>query len=155
MAQDRIAYRIYYRRKVEFGGLACPYVFTVEPKTGDLTFDTTILYRLSSRDLETSQSRALHHFDGKVVIREIEPETSFIDQIFVTVTDAFGTAHILRAKAKTLQSADSDYLILRRGDEVAVEFDGFQSIERPTAVTITAKGYYQPAVPKNALSAFW
>ena len=142
VAQERVAYRIFYRRKVEFSGLACPYVFTYDRMRGEWLLDTTIIYGLDSKELESSQPRRLQRFDGRLIVREVEPEVSHIDQISVVVTDRLGRPHLLRPQLEALRGSDGKYLILRQGDEVALTFDGFDRIEGPMDFRIEAKGYY-------------
>lgn len=144
IAQNRIVYRIFYRQKQLFGPLLCPYVFTFHPQKNEWIFDTTILYKLNRKDLEKSQSRSLQRFNGSLIIREIEPEISYIDEITVIAFDRFGQSHILRPDRKALQTADNEYLIIKQGDEVHLNFDGYSKIKGATHFRIKAKGYYTP-----------
>lgn len=144
IAQDNIVHRLFYRREVVFGGLACPYVFTYDINRGAWLFDTTILYGLNRRGLEDSQLRPLSRFDGRLIVREVEPESSHIDQISVVVVDRLGQLHILQPQLKILDSADGDYLILHQGDEVHLNFNEFQHIKGAVSFRVEAKGYYVP-----------
>jgi tetratricopeptide (TPR) repeat protein len=145
IAQARITHRLFYRvRRESYYGLACPYVYTFDEGSGRWLFDTTIIYKLNGADLEALQSRPLERFDGKLIVREVEPEVSHLDQIAVVVTDRRGWSHTLRPQLKTLVNADGQYLVLRRGDEVNLTFEGFGLIDRPKSFRIEAKGYYVP-----------
>jgi hypothetical protein len=79
-----------------------------------------------------------------LIVREVEPEVSYLDQISVVVVDRFGRSHVLRPQLKVLRNADTEYLVLRRGDERHLTFEGFERIERPQYFRIEAKGYYVP-----------
>lgn len=64
--------------------------------------------------------------------------------IAVVVTDRRGRPHTLRPQLKELVNDDGQYLVLRRGDEVHLTFDGFGLIDGPKSFRIEAKGYYVP-----------
>lgn len=145
IAQARITHRLFYRvRRETFGDLACPYVYTFDAGSGRWLFDTTIIYKLNRAELEALQSRSLERFDGRLIVREVEPEVSHLDQIAVVVTDHRGRSHTLRPQLKALINADGQYFVLRQGDEVHLTFEGFELIDRPVSFRVEAKGYYVP-----------
>lgn len=145
IAQARVANRIFYRaRRLPLEGAACPYVYTFDAVQGRWLFDTTIIHRLDRKELETTQSRTLKRFNGRVIVREVEPEISYLDYLAVVVIDRLGRSHVLRPHIQTLRDADSKYLILRPGDEIHLTFKGFEHIEEPERFRIEAKGYYVP-----------
>ncbi len=153
LVQDAIVHRVYFRQQIEFGGLACPYVFTFDPQTNDWQFYTTIIYGLNHQSREALQARPLGNFDGRLILREVEPEVSYLDQIAVVVVDSAGTSHVLRSQVKLLERADGQYLVLRRGDAVELSFAGFDRIHAPQHFSIEAKGYYVPLSGSAGLRA--
>lgn len=144
ITQNRVVYRIFYRQNSLFGSLACPYVFTYDEDRSDWRFDTTLIYGLNGKELESSQSRPLRRFNGHLMIREVEPEVSYLDKISVVVLDRLGRIHILQPQLKALQGVDGKYLILRQGDEVHLTFEGFDRIEGAAHFRVEATGYYLP-----------
>lgn len=145
IAQARVAHRIFYRaRRLPLAGAACPYVYTFDAIQGRWIFDTTIIYRINRKELETTQSRTLKRFDGRVIVREVEQEISYLDQVTVVVIDGLGKPHILLPHLQTLRGADGKYLLLRSGEEIHLTFEGFERIKKPEQFRIVAKGYYAP-----------
>lgn len=144
LVQNLVAHRIYYRRAGFFAGKACPYVYTFGPSARGWLFDTTVIYGLDAPWREATQVRPLARFDGRLLIREEEPEVSHLDEVSVSVVDIAGVTHVLRPQLKSLREVDGDYLILHRGEEVALQFDGFERIAKPARYFINAHGFYVP-----------
>lgn len=130
----------------------CPHVYTYNTEQQAWSYDTTILYKLVGKESETVQTRALKNFDGRLLLREVEPEMSYIDQLYVIVTDNEGKVHTLPAQLDQLRDADGRYVVLRTGDELLVTFDGFDEIRSLRQASVVAKGYYilLPAGPAPA-----
>ena len=144
--------RLYYARG-DLGvdhvnlGAACPYVYSVDPATAEWVRDTTILYLLVGPEEEKLQYRPLRNFDGRLLIREEEPEISYIDRLFVLVQDRSGQTIRLEASgvsAGTLSTADDHYLVMHPGDEVALHFPDYDPLQHIGPVQIVAEGYYIP-----------
>lgn len=133
--------RIGLRRGVLLGA-ACPFVYTWDGTAWAL--DTVILYNLVGAEAEAAQPRALQRFDGRLRIREIEPETSYINRIVVQITDGSGRIHILASGLPELQASDDRYLILNQGDDVLLEFAGYDEITDIRDAQVIAEGYYVP-----------
>jgi hypothetical protein len=140
--QDRLAYRLNFEA---FQFLAfCPYVFTYDQVGQNWRLDTTILYNMNGPEREGTQQRRLTRFDGRLLIREVEPETSYIDQLYVLIVDDAGRKNELPASLAVLRAADGHYLILNPGDELMLAFDGYETVSHPAQVWVVAKGYYVP-----------
>ncbi|MCB9444990.1 MAG: hypothetical protein H6669_12210 [Ardenticatenaceae bacterium] len=141
---DHLDRRMNYQMEGFFGGLACPYVFTYNEASKTWALDTTIIYGLVGPENETTQQRPLQHFDGRLLIREIEPETSYLDQVYVMAVAEDGRRYILQQELPALQSADENYLILHQGDSQWLHFPGFASLENIQQFWVVARGYYEP-----------
>ena len=124
--------------------LACPYVFTRDATLPSWTLDTTILFKLSSSELETLQRRPLRRFDGTLQVRELEQEISFIDQLYVEVMDSSGLITRLYLGQAELDRADGTYLQLRQGEHIELSFPGYEEIREPVKAWVVAEGYYLP-----------
>lgn len=141
-------------------GQACPFVFTYEHNIGEWLFDTTILYNIVGPEGEQVQARPLARFDGRLLIREVEPEQSWIDLLAVIGVGADGTVTTWLPQAAALRRADDVYLHLEQGDEVVVSFvpadpelaDALLAAPLPAAASpagaahwwVVAEGYYVP-----------
>jgi hypothetical protein len=141
--QDQLSKR-YYFRSVYYGPLACPHIFTRDPQSHTWRWDTTILFNLVGREKETLQSRRLARFDGQLLVREIEPETSYIDQLYVVIVSDEGREQILPAPLAVLREADGRYLVLNPGDGLRLTFDDYRATTEPHQAWVVAKGYYVP-----------
>lgn len=125
---------------VEELGLACPYVYVFDTSIGDWRFDTTILYQV--RDVEGLQARALSAFDGRLLIREEEPEITYLNQLYVLAYMKDGSVIALRPDAQALMERDEDIVILNTGDEILVTFEGVPPRGEVARWEVVASGYY-------------
>jgi hypothetical protein len=141
--QDQLLHRLYYQNR-RLGVPACPYVFTRDPGSQTWRRDTTILYTLVGPESETFQRRSLTRFDGWLLVRELEPERSYIDVLYVLLADHAGHRMRLQPQSPVLQTADNHYLVLNPGDEILLSFDGYEDLPAPRQVWVVAKGYYIP-----------
>ncbi len=123
-------------------GAACPFVYT--HNGSGWAFDTSIIYEQVGAENERLQGRPLQHFDGRLLIREEEPETSSLDLVFVRVTLADGTTTDLYPDIPALREADDQYHVLHQGDELLLTFAGFSALQSPVSYEVYAEGYYLP-----------
>jgi tetratricopeptide (TPR) repeat protein len=151
--QQSLGERIYFLDQLYGRLVQCPFVFTFDRETNAWIFETTILYKLVGKENEQYQTRMLTRFDGRVRVREIEPEVSHIDTVSVIVEDSEGNYHELKPEHELLRSDDGTYLVLHQGEEVILQFPDYSNISGHTRAWIVAKGYYVPYslvhVPEN------
>ncbi|MEM8534414.1 MAG: tetratricopeptide repeat protein [Chloroflexota bacterium] len=143
--------RIYYR-KTFLPGAQCPHVFTYDDVQQEWMSDTTILYLLVGKEMEQSQERTLKRFYGQLWIRELEPETSYIDSIYILVTDKNGTQVKLLPDIPDLRYTDEKYTILDYGDDILLSFEQYKYIQNPKHVSVVATGYYIPYLNTYTIS---
>jgi hypothetical protein len=120
---------------------SCPYVYTYSSESRSWLDEGMILYGKRGKAKESSDEKQLRKFDGRVLIRERDPEESFIDSVYVTATSQSGEEVILRPQDGKLRYEDGDYLTLRRGQQIVVDFDipkGFTADK----FILHAAGYY-------------
>jgi hypothetical protein len=131
-------------------GGSCPYVYTFS--NGRWSNEGVILYGNNSKLKESLSEKTLRWFDGRVLIRERDPETSFIDLIQLRAIAADGTEILLYPKNAELRVADQKYVKLEQGEELIIEFETPQAPIANNFVLI-ASGYYvpynQPDLPIN------
>jgi tetratricopeptide (TPR) repeat protein len=142
----RIHYRLFYNGLTQLpGGIgACPYVYTYDEQHGEWLPDTTILYELVGPEAERLQARQLERFDGRLWLRELEPETSYVDQLAVRVLTADERWLTLTPDDPALASDDGDYIILYQGDERLLVFDLPSGALPFQQAWVVAEGYYVP-----------
>lgn len=123
-------------------GAQCPYVYTENPVTGEWEFGTTILYKIVDR--EAAQMRPLTQFNGRLLIREEEPEISHLNHLYVLAQMSDGSTRILEPDVQALKGADDDYIVLHRGEEILVSFNDHPLTGEVSRWWVMAVGYYTP-----------
>jgi hypothetical protein len=86
----------------------------------------------------------LHGFDGRVLIREMDREVSFIDSVSVLEECSDGATHFLFPLNKSLQHNDDDYLVHKQGDEFFVELGLPKTRLCYGRYSLLTKGFYLP-----------
>lgn len=122
---------------------SCPYVYTYSAASGTWLNEGVVLYGVNEKRKETVDEKPLSRFDGRVLVKEVDPEDSYLDSMRVRARAADGTETILFPRDRRLVAADGNYLKLSRGEQVVITFDvppGFNA-QRYTLVT---SGYYLP-----------
>ncbi|MFZ5912123.1 MAG: tetratricopeptide repeat protein [Chloroflexota bacterium] len=122
--------------------LACPYVYSYNEAANAWEFQTTILYRLVGREEE--QMRPLTQFDGRLLIREEEPEVSHLNRLVVQAVLSDGSIRTLEPRTEALKRQDADYVVLRQGEEILVTWAGYPIDGEVEQWRVVATGYYEP-----------
>jgi len=146
--QTAVAYRFKNIPNV-LSGQACPFVYTYDDALNRWQFDNTIIFKLIGPESEKPQKRQLSNFDGRLLIREVEPEVSYLDQVYVIVIDSQGRQTILTHNFAPLQEADNHYHIMNTGDNLMLTFPDYNLLEDVSQVWAVAEGYYVPLVTSN------
>ena len=121
---------------------SCPFIFTYSAQSRSWESEGHILYRVNSPLLEATDEKELKRFDGRVIVKEQDPETSFIDFMYVKATALDGSETLLYPQNQTLRSQDRVYLKLRKGEQLEVKFDF--PLNFLATYTLVARGYYVP-----------
>jgi hypothetical protein len=124
------------------GQKACPFISTRVTPAGGWIDQGTILTYLQGKEMEQGHVTELGAFSGSVLIRELDPETSFIDSMRVVLYHQDGSKEVLLPTIGELQARDGSYLVTNQGDEVEVRFtpstrQGFVRAE------VISHGYYE------------
>ncbi|HEY0080075.1 MAG TPA: carboxypeptidase-like regulatory domain-containing protein [Pyrinomonadaceae bacterium] len=122
---------------------SCPYVYTYSPEDKEWLNEGVILYGFSERNKESRDVKLLRRFDGRVLIKEKDPEQSFIDLIFIRAASPDGGETILYPVNKRLRSIDKVYLTLGKGEQFEVEFAIPKGLVAHKYI-LEAVGYYIP-----------
>ncbi|MHB8883247.1 MAG: hypothetical protein ACYC69_17280 [Thermodesulfovibrionales bacterium] len=126
-----------------YAGKACPFIFTRESPEGEWLPQGTILTHHNGKDQEKTDVVGLGAFSGSILIREIDPETSYIDSLSVVLYYADGSREVLLPDKDELMAADGNYLVTNQGDDVVVGF-GKPSRTGFVRAEAVASGYYEP-----------
>ena len=121
---------------------SCPFVYTYSVEAGSWKNEGHILYGQNSSFKEATDEKPLKRFDGRIVIKEIDPEVSFIDFIYIKAIGVDGVERRLYPNSKSLRSHDGDYLRMKQGDQVEVSFEGPSDFT--SKYVLVARGYYVP-----------
>ena len=122
---------------------SCPYVYTYSAKDEAWINEGVVLYGVNESRKEKIEEKRLTRFDGRVRIRERDPEDSFIDAVYVKALLPGGGEIILRPEHRAVRSADGQYLKLRQGEEVELKFNLPRGLTA-TEYVLGVEGYYIP-----------
>jgi hypothetical protein len=122
---------------------SCPYVYVRAASTSPWEKLGPILYGLDRVGREGLDAIELRDFDGSLQIREEEPETTWLDELYVRETTASGDNRMLAPDLAALRERDGDYVRLTTGDSLTVRFAGY-SPRTGSRYTVVARGYYIP-----------
>ncbi len=135
----------------ELVGGSCPYIYSYNSATARWMNQGTILVGKSAKAKESMDETPLRSFDGRLLIRERDPEESFIDLVQIRAKLADGSSIILRAKDLRLRNADGNYLQLRQNQQMEIAFEipvGFVAEK----YYVISSGYYLPSNKKTSVS---
>jgi hypothetical protein len=119
---------------------SCPTVYTF-PLQGDRwANEGRILYGAEGREKEGPYSLTLTEFDGRVVVREEEHETTFIKRIYVSTTDRSGRKEVYYPTNWHSLRRKGEYLQLNQGDSIELQFPGAAN---HGAIRLIADGFYE------------
>src|SRR5260370_41786386 len=100
-----------------------------------------ILYGRNGFRKKAVDRKELSTFSGRILIREKEDEESFIDSVYITAVAPDGRETILYPGIRSLRFDDSNYLRLKAGQEVTIDFD-LPRLLLGNKFVLTASGYY-------------
>ncbi|MEZ5082184.1 MAG: hypothetical protein R2750_01835 [Bacteroidales bacterium] len=123
---------------------SCPFIYTFNTEEKMWILEDHILEDFKGVNKFGFDEIELNRFDGRILIKEIAQETSFIDYLFIKIIDIDGVQHILLPINSKLQSEDGIYLIINEEETMKVEFENMSEELQPVQVYLNAKGYYVP-----------
>lgn len=123
------------------GGIgSCPYVYTFSGEENTWLLEDHIIYGNNSKAKEKEHTLVLQRFNGTIEVRELDPETSFIDYLYIRHTFPDGKIVILQPDLHILTEKDNQYLRLNRGDKVVLQFP--QEADTRGEYAVISFGYY-------------
>jgi len=128
-------------------GGSCPYIFTRNSGNGQWKVEKHILFGFHDKSKEAEQTTVLTRYDGTIEIRELDPETSYIDELYIKRKKADGTFELIRPDSPLLKARDGNYLVMKKGQKVLVNFE--KNPSGNGAIELVAFGYYIPNKKRN------
>ncbi|MFZ0063677.1 MAG: hypothetical protein WAL47_16715, partial [Pyrinomonadaceae bacterium] len=121
---------------------SCPFVYTYSAR-GTWENEGHILYGRNGLLKESTDEKQLKRFDGRVIIKEEDPEESFIDFVYIKAKLVDGSERLLYPDNQALRFQDGNYLTMKQGQQIELQF------EQPSdlfiiSYSIVSRGYYIP-----------
>ncbi len=99
-----------------------------------------IFYGYNSKAKENEHILPLKRFNGQVQLRENDPETSYIDYLYIKHALPGGKIRILHPDNASLTKKDSNYLVLHKGEKILLEFPKEDNVKG--IYSVVSYGYY-------------
>ena len=151
LGPERYAFRGFDRdRLVLIDGVeagSCPYAYSRAHAGGPWRLEGHLIYGHRKRAWEGTDTLKLHRFDGQLLIRERDPETSFLREVYLVVHRANGNRETFQPGQSILQRGQSDYFIMNQGDSLLLDFPNFEPRAGDRYRLVNA-GYYLPYRPR-------
>ena len=141
--------RLFWYQDV-MAGASCPFVYTFNLQTEQWEDQGVIIDGFDKKNEEAWDEKQLPNFNGSVLIKEKEPETSFLNCLRVHLYGQAGKEEVLRATAGELKKDDTSYIRLDEGEEMMVSFEDRKTDFVVNRVVLHAKGYYLPYARKES-----
>ncbi len=125
---------------------SCPYVYTYSSEDKAWRNEGVILYGRTGLREESLDEKQLSRFDGRILIKEKDPEDSFIDSIYIKAISENGDVTMLYPRNRALRSNDGNRIKLKQGEQLMLFFDIPKDLKANKYV-LGAVGYYVPYRP--------
>lgn len=120
---------------------SCPFAFLYNTEKGVWeNVGRLIPDRIGKENEGENKLRIAAPSDGKILIKELEREVSFLDQLYLEVEDFHGNRSIIYPKDNLLKEGDFQYQVLREGEQLLVEFE--LPTKRVKNYTLVSRGYF-------------
>lgn len=121
---------------------SCPFLLYYDRGNNYWVDYGTVLVDRKNKTLQGEEKHPIRRDVSKIRIEEREDEVSFIDSISLEYKDAKGQEIMLKAQNPQLQHTDRQYVILRKGERMDVDFNAVPP--GVSEVTVLINGYYIP-----------
>jgi hypothetical protein len=122
---------------------SCPFVYTYSSLSHGWSSEGRILYGARGRKREMVDSLKLEEFDGRIVLREEEPETTYIKSVYISVRDPSGNERIYYPSNWASLRSMASYVQLKQGTAIELRFPPLPSDTTGTP-RLVARGFYEP-----------
>ncbi len=121
---------------------SCPYAFTYNPDMDTWQMEDHFLFNVNAPEKERRDTISLSQFDGRLQIRELDPETSHIDLVEVHHITDDGVITRYKTSHGELGQADGHYFTMNQGDEITLTFSDYKPV-KGGRYFLVSKGYYE------------
>ncbi|HWA93709.1 MAG TPA: hypothetical protein VG844_03840 [Terracidiphilus sp.] len=122
---------------------SCPFVYTYSSLSKEWSSEGRILYGARGRNREMVDSLKLEEFDGRIVLREEEPETTFISSVYISVRNPSGNERIYYPSNWSSFKSTNSYIQLKQGNAIELRFPPLPS-DIAGKPRLVARGFYEP-----------
>lgn len=125
-------------------GGSCPYIYTYSPNEKRFKIENHILFGRNSKKKIGWDTLQIQSFGGKIMIKENDPETSYIDNFYVVYMNNKRTK-IMHPQNKYLKNKDNLFLKMNKGDSIILNFPSLKDeyLEAGNFYAISY-GFYEP-----------
>jgi len=131
----------YYRNKSYSAEGSCPYIYSFDAKSEKYLLEDHIIYKKNAIPKMGYDTLKLNFPAYKMLLAEIDDETSFIDQIFILKRSPNKKPEKIMPMMTNLKSIDKNYQKLRRGDKIEILFEKFVA-DPKSQYSLVSYGYY-------------
>jgi hypothetical protein len=122
---------------------SCPFVYVHSGENDTWIREGRILYGANGPKKESFDSLKLGKFDGRVMLREQEPETTFVKTIYLSARDAAGKKRLYDPTNWDSIRRNREYVELRQGESIELRFPISEGMSE---LKLFVEGFYQPTV---------
>lgn len=123
---------------------SCPYVYSYSPEKNSWVQIGRVLVGVNSLKKKKIDFIELKQFSGKLMIKENEAETSYIDSAYVKIIYKNGNHKILKPYSNKLKNNDNKYVTLNKNENVILKFNDKYDKNNIFKVILVVSGYYAP-----------
>lgn len=120
---------------------SCPHIYTFSVERKIWIDEGHILYGRNTKYKEGTDEIKLNNFTGQVIIRELDHEISFIDEIYIKMKDSNSHEYKIFPQNDKLRFNDGNYIILHQGDNIKVDFKIPPALSKGEFYLVSS-GYY-------------
>lgn len=128
---------------------SCPYVYSYSSKKNSWMQIGRVLVGVNSLKKKKFDIIELKQFSGKLMIKENEAETSYIDSAYVKIIYKNGNYKILKPDSNKLKNNDNNYVKLNKNENVILNFNDKYDKNDISKVKLVVSGYYAPLSHKK------
>lgn len=126
---------------------SCPFAYVVLEGSQDWVEIGTLISENNGKSKEGISILAVPEtFDGRLLIKEIEPETSYLDRVVLIGESETGELETILPSDERLRHSDGEYLTLRQGEEVLLKFEIGTKTKRHV---VLSQGFFVPTETPN------
>lgn len=121
---------------------SCPYVYTYSAGENLWLSEGHMLDKMKGEANIGFDVKRINRFDGRLIVRENDPEIAYIDHMYVIHESSAGQKSIFLPQNDQLKHVDNNYVILRQNEQILIPFDANPNLQG--SFKIVVYGYYVP-----------